>query len=346
MFRKIIFALTVLYSFASHAEETSLYETELKIEATGENASQAREKALADANRKAVYAIMDRISPQGSTKILDDLNDNQILNFIQQVSVNSEKVTDSRYLADLNITINAPILKAYLAEKDIPITILPESTVFVIPVYRSSETAVPTLWEEDNPWYQSWEENSLSNGQLTIKPLPNNRSNKKAITADEALQLNGISLDSIRRSNDNADIYVAEILIDGENIDLTLKSPLYGTILSKTYEGNLSLVFSKAIQDTKSAVINKIQQQSQLQQSGQSNITIVYNFNNLKEWMEVRKKISDFPTVKKMNIDAMSGRRAQITISFGGDLEAILTTFENNGLRLTSSGNYYTLERM
>ena len=345
MFKKIIFATAMIFSLNSYAGDMGLYETELKIDAVGENASQAREKALADAHRKAVYAITERITDGSATAILDNLNDNQILNFIQQVSVISEKVVDSRYLADLKITINAPVLKAYLAEKDITITNLPEAHVFIIPVYKTAETASPLLWEAENLWYQIWEQNSMNTGQITIKPLPKNKDNQKALLADEAIRLNGLSLDSVRRLNDNADLYVAEATTLGNTLNITLKSPLYGTIYSKSYEETDSQHFENAVKDIKSAIINQIQQKDQIQQTTQSNLTIVYSFNALKEWVEVRKQIVTLPSVKKMDIDAMSGKRIQMTIQYNGNLDDLLSAFAKNGLLLIESGSYYTLER-
>ena len=129
MLRILYLLLMIITATNVNAEDISIYQAEIDIDATASSASLAREKAMTEANRKALYAITNRISAATSTTILDNLNDNQILNFIQEVSVLSEKVTDSRYIATLKITINAPILKAYLSEKNAPIAILPKTHI-------------------------------------------------------------------------------------------------------------------------------------------------------------------------------------------------------------------------
>lgn len=111
-----------LLSFGAYAQTPDIYDAEVEIDAEAANAADAREKAMKEANRKAVYTVAARISNTDSEQILAALNDNQILNFIREVSVLSEKVTDTRYIASLKISINEPILTAYLSEKDVPFT--------------------------------------------------------------------------------------------------------------------------------------------------------------------------------------------------------------------------------
>ena len=346
MFKNIIFFITLLFSFIARAESTDFYETEIKVDVTAENASIAREQALAEANRKALYTITSRISDENSIKILEELNDNQILNFIHGMSIISEKVIDSRYLADLKISINSAVLKAYLAEKNATLTIIPESHILIIPVYSESETSQPILWEEENLWYKAWSENTTENEKITIHPIEKNNDNESIIQAENALQLNSISFDSLRQLHNNADVYVAHTINHNDSLDLIVKSPLFGTVFSKTYTEVTPISFDNAIQDTKLALMQQLQQKSISQQSQENEITIIYNFNSLKEWITTKKFIDSLSNIKKMNIDAMSGRRAQLTIYYTGELEELLSNFSSQGYKLNSSKNFFVLERI
>ena len=348
MLRVFLSILCLFLAFPAAAEDMSLYETKVTIDATGEDAAQARENALSQANRKALYAVVERISTNDGVQILDELNDNQILNFIQEVSVVSEKVNGNQYNAVLLMTVNAPVLKAYLAEKDVPMSIMTETHVLIIPVYRESETAAPQLWEDNNPWYQAWVENKIDRKQTTVLPIPNNRDNRNILTAEDAIQLNSMSMSAIRSINDNQELFVADAVKGKDSLRIDLKSPQAGTILSKTYEGEAhieSLMFA-AIQDIKSAVMKQLQQQTTLEKSALNRITVVFNYPQLRDWLALQQAVKNINTIQKTTMDAFANHRAQLTLDFTGELSALLEKFSSQGFSLKDTGNFYQAERI
>lgn len=346
--RVFISILCLFLAFPTAAEDMSLYETKVTIEATGEDAAQARENALSQANRKALYAVVERISTNDGVQILNDLNDNQILNFIQEVSVITEKVNGNQYNAVLLMTVNAPVLKAYLAEKDIPMTITAETHALIVPVYRESETSAPLLWEENNPWYQAWIENQINREQTTILPIPNNRSNKNILTAEDAIQLNGFSLSAIRNNNDNQEIFIADAVKGNNSLRIDLKSSTAGTLLSKSYEGeaHIETLMLAAIQDIKSAVIKQLQQQTATQNSALNRITIVFNYPQLRDWLALQQAVKKIDIIQKTTMDAFANHRAQLTLDFTGELNNLIENFATQGFSLKDTGNFYQAERI
>ena len=346
MLKILLFLLFLCVAYPVMAEDMNLYETKVTIDATGKNAAQARENALTQANRKALYAVVDRISTNDGVKILDDLNDNQILNFIQEVSVVSEKVNGNQYNAVLLMTINAPVLKAYLAEKDIPMTVMKETHVLIIPVYRESETSSPLLWEETNPWYQAWLENKIDREQTTILPIPNQSDNRNILTAEDALKLNSMSLSAIRNINNNQELFVADALKSSDSLHLELKSPQAGTILSKIYEGNNDNLMLAAIQDIKSAVIKQLQKQTFNENNELNHLTIVFNYPQLRDWLALQQTVKKIPNIQKTTMDAFANHRAQLSLEFTGELQTLLNSFAAQGFSLKDNGNFYQAERI
>lgn len=337
----LLFLSILLLSTNAHAEDMSIYETMVDVNATAENSATAREKALTEANRKALYAVTNRISSADSTTILDQLNDNQILNFIQEVSVLSEKVSETQYLASLKVTVNARILKAYLADKNAPVTILPETHVFIIPVLSKSETATPLLWEDENDWYTAWQENDMESGQITIVPLAKNSQNREVLHAQDALQLNAFSLEAAKPIN--AIIFVAHAIIKDNTLQTDLLSPQTGISTHKSY---VSIDYEQAIQDIKSSIMKQIQQQTLSQQTNLSALTAVFNFSKLSDWMEIQKDLQQIQNIKKFEVETLASGRAQFKLEYTDSLENLQHTLSIKNLILTDSGNFYTLERM
>lgn len=346
MWKWALCLLTILFYQTAHAEDLKLYEAKVTIDAVAEDSAKARDKAMTQANRKALYAITERISPQESLHILDELNDNQILNFIQEVSVLSEKVIDNKYQAELLMTVNAPILKAYLSEKNIPVTIMPKNHIIIIPVYQKGSAGTPQLWEEDNPWYKTWADNTIDGGQNTITPISKSPENQALLGAEDAIQLNGLSLDALQKNNPDSKFFVAEAVDNENTLQITLKSPQSGTILTKAYEGDKNVFLTAAFQDIKEAVIKESQQQVVLQDNALNRITLVFNYQQLKDWLDLQKAVRSINRIEKSVIDAYANRRAQMTIDYTGSLEELQHQFAGYGFSLSDAGSFYNVERM
>ena len=346
MFRILAGLAAFLFSLNVYAEDMSIYEASVEVNATAADAAQAREKAMSEANRKALYAVINRISTADTTNILDGLNDNQILNFIRDVSVVSEKVTDSTYIASLKITINAPILKTYLTEKEAPVHILPQNHILIIPVYRQTETSVPLLWEDNNLWYQIWRDNTVDSGQISFHPLAKTIENKTILQADDALQLNGLSLDAVRRGLSDTTIYVAEASETTKGLLVRLKSQTDGLIFSKQYSTEIPVAMETAVQDIKTEIMKRLQQQAQQTQTKLDKLTVVFNFNSLKDWTLLQQHLKNIDTITETNIDAFATRRAQITITYFGTLQNLQNKFVQQGYNLTDAGSFYIVERI
>lgn len=346
MIRTLLFLLTLAFAAATHAEDMSIYEAEVSVDASAVNAAAAREKAMTEANRKALYAVTNRISAASSTDILDNLNDNQILNFISEVSVISEKVTDSRYLASLKITINAPILKAYLSEKNAPVTVMPETHVIIVPVYRENPAAAPLLWEENNTWYTAWQDNPQETGQITIKPARTTPENRQLLSAADASVLNAAPLGSLVRADGGSEVYVAEATLTPEGLKAELKSPRRGTVMSRVFEGSAPEIFDAAVEEMKAAVLQQIQQQTLAKENQTEKMTLVFNYASLREWLSLQQTIKNTDAVRNINIDSMGSKRAQMTIDYAGDPAVFHDNLLKQGLRLIDEGNFYLVEKV
>jgi len=336
----------VIMSVDAKAENMSIYDTEVEIDASASSASLAREKAMNEANRQALYAVTNRISNASGTDILDTLNDNQILNFIREVSVVSEKVTDSRYIATLRISINAPVLKTYLSEKNVPITILPQSHIVIVPLYRESPALPPILWGNNNPWYIAWQNNQMITGQITMQPVSDNELNRSILSAEAASSLDNLSLVKVLRNSNGNDIYVAEVIKQPEGIKAILQSPKSGIINSKIYTNMQSDIFETVISDIKSTIMQQLQQQATAKAQQNNKITIIYGYNLLSEWLSLQKTLKNISAVASLKVDAMGSHRVQISLTFTGDTINIQNVLNKHGYMLNDKGDFYIIERI
>lgn len=343
---QIILFLTVTLMFSTaKAEDMSLYEVEMRIDITAENASSAREKGMSDANRQAVMTVASRLTTAEGTKVLEHLNNNQILNFIKEVTIEEEKVSDIRYMAKLKITINADILKAYLSEKNAPYALVEESKIIIIPLFREFSTDGPMLWEINNLWKEAWINNPLTTGPIKISALGEEYAQQ--ITAAQALQMNGIILDQIANDHQTRNIYIADAIYDGiEGLEVTLTNYANGEQNTLKIPGIRGpQLFTDAVQKVKEYILSQAQQQTLATNATTQEITVLYSYENLRDWVNLQKSIKSAAEVTNITTDALGNGNAQFKITFNGTFDRLQRALRDKRLNLKAYDGFYNLER-
>ena len=345
---RFLFLLSLFCSLLSQpaaAEDMSLYDADISVDVTAATASAARETAMNEANRQAVMTVARRLTTAEGASVLNHLNNNQILNFIKEVTVGEEKVSDVRYIANLKITINAEIIKAYLSEKNAPVAIVEESTIIIIPTFREFATDTPLLWEENNPWLQAWNTNAQTSGPVKILPLGNTYAN--SITAAQALQMNGIALDGITAGEQTPNLYIADAIYDGiDGLDVTLYAYKNGSQETVKIPGSRGeQLFNDAVRKVKETLLAKVQQQSQTVSQSSSEITVLFAFNALRDWMKVQQALKNTAGVDSLTIDALGAGKVQFKLRFTGGEDRLLHHLRDKNLNLKPYGSFYNLER-
>lgn len=345
---RFLFLLSLFCSLLSQpaaAEDMSLYDADISVDVTAATASAARETAMNEANRQAVMTVARRLTTAEGASVLNHLNNNQILNFIKEVTVGEEKVSDVRYIANLKITINAEIIKAYLSEKNAPVAIVEESTIIIIPTFREFTTDTPLLWEENNPWLQAWNTNAQTSGPVKILPLGNTYAN--SITAAQALQMNGIALDGIAADEQTPNLYIADAIYDGiDGLDVTLYAYKNGSQETVKIPGSRGeQLFNDAVRKVKETLLAKVQRQSQTVSQSSSEITVLFAFNALRDWMKVQQALKNTAGVDSLTIDALGAGKVQFKLRFTGGEDRLLHHLRDKNLNLKPYGSFYNLER-
>ncbi len=349
--QRILIAIAFIFLISanlSHAQTNPLYTAEILVDVTADNASIAREKAMSQANRKAFLAIAARLTTASNVSSLSQLTDKQILNFIKEVSIISEKASDVRYIANLNVVVNENIFKDYMREKSISYAVGSNANILVIPTFREFSSDKPVLWEDNNPWRKAWEEKPHQQGLITFLSLPNNPENISAINADQALSFDGIALDKVGRLNGSADIYVADATYNGiEGLNITLRSYRNGTEETISVMGDRSpQLFEDAITEVTARINSKMKQQDIVDSQQKLEITVLYKYNNIGEWIKLEKDLKTIGIIDLISVDAIGNGKVQFKIHFVGSEDKLLRALRDKYYNLKNFGSFYNIEKI
>ncbi len=352
MFKLKPFALVLVslcfLSFSAWAQ-SSVYTVNVNVDVTDVDAAKAREKAMRSAYRQAFETIVRKLTSAQDAAKLSQMTDDQIVNFVKEVSVVSEKSSNVRYLADLQVTLNEPILNAYLQEKDIQTAVADKSKVVVIPVFRAFESDRPLLWDSANMWLRTWQQRPLSAGLIEIIPIPDTPISRAEIDAEKALTYDVAALREVALNNNANDVYVADAVFDGiEGLKVTLtslKSDKAAEVIRVPGDRNMSeFLLAHGADEVVKQIENKIKNVNLAQSRVQSSIAAIFNFQKLSDWVKAEKQLKSIPYVKKVQVDAMGNGKVQLKIDFVGTDERIWSALRNKGFNLKQFDDFYLLE--
>ena len=128
----------------------------IQIDVTAENAAVAREQAMQDGQKRALMVVMERMTPSYVAEQLPELVPDDILNFVQDISVSNEKTSTVRYMASLEVRFNPEAVRELLRQNNVPYVRTSGKPLLILPLYKRSASANPILWEEENAWLRAW----------------------------------------------------------------------------------------------------------------------------------------------------------------------------------------------
>ncbi len=324
------------------------FTVEIKVDVTDENASLAREKAMSNANRAAVTAVARRISTQNGAAKIAGMTDAQLINFVKETSVVSERNSDVRYMADLRIVINEDLLKEYMKEREIPMLSSNSTKILIVPLFREFSDDAPMLWESNNLWKQAWDNASISSAIKFIS-IPTSAGNTAALNAAEAAATASQALERAMRLNGATDVYVLDASYDGVeglNIMATSLSGTRREIKVAGAKSSGSELFVKAVDEVSRQLEQEILTQKTNQSAKESEVTILYPFGSLGQWINAEQKIKALEEVTDMQVQAMAQGKAQFKIRYTGEFPNLLRQLRTKGYSLENGGNYMILKNI
>lgn len=346
MLKKLLFILALL--FCSKLALADMYAVHnMHVDVTAENATIAREQGLNDAQEKAFYKMLERLTLFKDMENLPVLTNEDILNLVQDFSVSNEKTSSVRYIADVDVQFNPEAIQTFFQEYQVPyVTSVAEKSV-ILPVYRASEKAAPLLWKDTNPWslvlskaaetsdlvpfvvpmgdlddMEVISEDTLQDeGALDITPLLNRYQSKNALIVELTVLKNENALKVFIRPFHNKKGFVEEL---GMTEPINAPMP---EVLKRTAERTVYLL-EQAWRE-KNAV----------RFDNPTELFVRINIENLAQWIDIRKRLDHIILIKQYVVKALRKDHAEVEIFYAGQLDAFQDALRKEELFLSPTDN-------
>lgn len=329
----------------ANAQNNKKYVADVSIDITAEDAASAREKGMKEAYRKAFLTVAGKSTDSEGLARLSELTDDQLINFIQEATVVSEKASNVRYIATLKVSINHDLLKNYMEEQGINYVIRTATNIIVIPVFREFSGDAPLLWESRNDWRKAWEQSPNTGSENNYISVPADSMIYSALDGDKALQLNGQALDLIASHLNTRNIYVLDAVYNGiEGLRITVMP--YNGSAAKTIDINGERspeLFQKAIPEVAAYIDSTIQEQSIAADGSRQELIGMFSYNKLSDWIKTENQLKNIPQINNVKTEAMGKGKVQFRLEYIGQIYDLITALKAYRLNLQDMNGYYNL---
>lgn len=364
----LLLSLALAASLSGAAQATdSLYAVgKISVDATAKDAVAAKAIGMADAEKRAVMTVLQRLVPLSALAQLPELSQDDIEAMVEGVSVRSEQNSTTRYLAVLDVNVNEAGVKQLLDGQGVPYSEVRAPSVSILLLVIAGGSV-----KDQGPegWWQAWEDLDLSHSiapATILKPRPNlDVETVKAVLAGDAQALAAMQGDYG---------YGPFVIAVGDIADGTFVTRLVGAdgvgAINYGHSDKLSSADAKAAARdaaaTAFAIIENRWKETQIPatpatevnyEEGKEakppgnaevprNVVAIVEFSGLKDWQDIRGKLMNVAGIQALEVNSLSARAASISFDYAGSLDRLQTVLNQSGVQLNErDGNFVLRSR-
>ncbi len=327
---------------------------DVNVDVTAETAAAASFQAIAAGQRRALDRLFRRITLSADYTRHPDLGDDVIATLVQDLVVQEEKRSSTRYIAKLTFRFKRDEVRRLLRRQGIPFTETRSKAVLVLPVYEAA--GAQFLWDEPNPWRAAWNRHPVEPDSLLPLVLPDgDLVDVGAIGPAQALDGDVARLGEIGARYGVEDTLVAHavLAVDFENgaprLDVTLKR--FGRsgerVIVEGLTGNPSQGTDVLLADGVARVIERMRERwkrdTVLRFGDEARLSVAVPLGGLEEWLEISERLRAVAVVSQVELGELSRARAQIVLHFLGAPAQLVLSLAQNDLDLTRDDGFWTL---
>lgn len=317
----------------------------VEVDMTADTAAAAREQAIAAGHVLAFRRLMARLVPDSQRGALPAFGQSDIVPLVLSFEIESEKRSSVRYLGSLKFRFRRADVRQLLQNSGIGFAETRSKPVLLLPVFDSA--GARRLWDDPNPWFQAWNAVPPSDGLVPVRLPAGDLADIRDISAEQAVAGNAEQLALIADRYGASAVLVAEASVNGAAgsgaRSLTVSTRYFGGtsdgrtgVRSFAYtEGETDeAVVARAALEIARQVEEDWKQENLIRFDNQNSLVATIALTDLRQWVEVRRKLQGIAFLQRWQLVAMSRRSASVRLSYYGDPEQLRVALAQRDLVL------------
>ena len=330
----------------AHAQDAFVVRN-VMVDETADSADAARNTALANGQQMAWRFLMQRLVPIGDQQRAISAGQGQLTDLVRSFGVDEERVSSERYIANLTYRFNADAVRSLLSVQNIPFAESPGPTLLVLPVLVRGGAAL--LWSEgDAVWLQAWQNAPPGHGLIALRAPFGDLSDLLSLDAEDAVQGNWALMEPLAERYGAQGVLVATIEAGSSNsLSLTSYTEAIGeqvAILGSRIVPSLSAGdLLNAVMTADESVNETWKMANLLTPDSQDEIVVDVSFDDLANWLEMRRVLSGTAIVQDVETLVLSAKSARVNLRYLGDVQRLQSTLRQQGLALVERGDVWLI---
>jgi hypothetical protein len=364
---------------AAAQDPDDAYSATVRVDATADSAAAARDMARIDGQRRALTALIGRLSGASEPATLPKLDDKAITDMVESFEVANERMSAVRYIADYTFHFRpakvrrlvrvAESVPAESGSKDSAETGSKSSaenggkapvetgnkSMVVLPVYQDGPSLV--LWDDPNAWRAAWAQGpaGAAPSRLTL-PL-GDAGDLTTIDSDKARSGDPDALTAIAKRNGGSETVVALATARRQGdrlagLDVSVKRYRAGHLVdarSNSYDAGPEESEGDFLRRTAEAVAADIETAAKKNVAGrsdqQASLAVTVPITSLGEWVQVRGRLASVPAIRKIDLLSLSRQEARIELKYAGDQDQLKSSLAEVNLELGGGNPVWRIQQ-
>lgn len=318
------------------AEEARIFSvSNVKVDVTSNSSADARTKAISDGQLRAFQILLRRLVKSDELARLPSLTSEEVEQYVRDFSVNNEKNSPIRYLANLTFRFKAPKIRLLLRDLEVEFAETVRKPILILPIYDLA--AAKSLWETPNPWRKAWGDLGPHVGLVPFNLPAGDLKDVGIIGAEQAATGDQPRIRAIGDHYNVETVMVAHALLtsgpSGEAA-ISVEVVSYGSEgRSESIEEQFLLKDTETIYDllkrAATSTRNKIEdlwkEDNLIKFEQGSVLATAVPIASLTDWVEVRSRLAKIAIIERIDLVLISRNEALINVFYlGGDQQLSL----------------------
>ncbi|MGC2199756.1 MAG: DUF2066 domain-containing protein [Stellaceae bacterium] len=344
------------------------YSATVKVDTTADSATAARDLARIDGQRRALAAVIGRLSGGSEPATMPKLDDKAITDMVESFEVANERMSAVRYIADFTFHFRPSKVRRIVRVVDTAntesasksgteSTAKPASeagakgtadtgsrSVVVLPVYKDATSL--TLWDDPNDWRTAWGRIPARSGPSPLVLPLGDAGDVATIDADKAVSGDSEPIAAVARRNGGSEVVVAQATARHQDsklagLEVSLKRYRAGRLVdtrANSYDINAEESEADFLGRVAEAVAGEIESRSKPnvppRSDQQASLSATVPIGSLGEWLQIRGRLASVTTIRKIDLLALSRQEAKIELKYVGSPDQLKSSLAEVNLEL------------
>jgi hypothetical protein len=341
-------------------ESDEAYSATVKVDATADSAAAAREVARIDGQRRALAAVIERLSGASEPAKPPKLDDKTITDMVVSFEVANEHMSAVRYVADYTFHFRPAKVRRLVRVAETPPAesggkspaegaSKPSSEsgnrgVVVLPVYQDGPNLV--LWDDPNAWRTAWSQRPAGSGPKGLVLPLGDAGDLAAIDAEKAGSGKPEALTAIMQRNRGSEAVVALATARRQGdrlsaLDISVKRYRSGHLVdtqASSFEADPGETEADLLKRAAEATAAEIESGAKRNAGAHSDqlasLTVTVPVTSLGEWVQVRGRLASVSAIRKIDLLSLSRQEARIEVKYVGSQDQLKSSLAEVNLDL------------